>query len=345
MFELPNDYMNWFSTSWFSPTTLKGFHWDNFLFLYLIPIIPFLLFFRWGLYYKFRQKFDIALLSKDLYQNNFIGILRFTPYIFMVLFECMILLALARPQKIHDQIEQWSEGIDILLLMDVSESMLLEDFKPNRLEASKNVAQEFVKGRQHDKIGLIIFSGDALSLSPLTSDYRLLNSFINNVKQDIIPSGGTAIGNAIGVGINRLRESNNKSKVMILLSDGDNTAGNLDPLMAAKIAYAYNIRIYTIGIGKDGLIPYGKTNIESSLNEATLRKIAETSEGKYYRASDMHGLKEIFQLIDKYEKAEIKETKFQDTDDYYQIYLIWGIIFFLCWLFLKNTFLSNALED
>jgi Ca-activated chloride channel family protein len=257
----------------------------------------------------------------------------------------MILIALARPQKIHDQIEQWSEGIDILLLIDVSESMLLEDFTPNRLEASKNVAQEFVKGRHHDKIGLVIFSGDALSLSPLTSDYGLLNSFIKDVKQALIPSGGTAIGNAIGVGINRLRESNNKSKVMILLSDGDNTSGQLDPLLAAKLAYAYNIKIYTIGIGKDGLVPYGKTNVESSLNEATLRKIAETSEGKYYRASDMNGLKEIFQLIDKYEKAEIKETKFQDTDDYYQIYLIWGILFFLCWLFLKNTFLSNALED
>lgn len=339
------DYSNWFSFSWFLPSTLREFHWDNMLFLYLIPVIPFLLFIRWGLYYRFRQKFDIALLSKDIHKWDLIGVLRFTPYIFVVLFECMILISLARPQKINDQIEQWSEGISIMLLIDVSESMQLEDFKPNRLEAAKLVAQDFIRGRKHDKIGVVVFSGEAFSLSPLTTDYQLLNTFIKDIKSDIIPTGGTAIGNAIGIGVNRLQESDAKSKVIILLSDGDNTAGNLDPIMASKLAHAFNIKIYSIGIGKDGMIPFGNEVVESSLNENTLRKIANTGEGKYFRASNLNILKDIFTQIDKYEKAEIKETKFRDVEDYYQIYLIWGIVFFLCWLLLKNTFLSNALED
>jgi Ca-activated chloride channel homolog len=340
-----DNFSGWFSPTWFLPSTLKEFYWDNFFFLYFIPIIPFLLFIRWGLYFRFRQKFDIALLNIDITKRSFIGWLRFTPYAFMVLFECCILIALARPQKINNIVEQWFEGIDIILLMDISESMQLEDFKPNRLEAAKEVATNFIKGRNHDKVGLVVFAGEAYSLSPLTTDYKSLNSFLRDINFNMIPQGGTAIGNAIAVGINRLRESDNKSKVMILLSDGDNTAGNLDPVMAAKMAHAYNIKIYSIGIGKDGTVPFGKTFIESSLNETTLRKIAGISEGKFFRASNNNALQEIFFTIDKYEKSGIRETKFRDTKDYYQIYLTWGIIFFLTWLFMKNTFLSNALED
>lgn len=345
MFELPSDYGNWFSFTWFLPSTWKEFHWDNPLLLYLIPVLPFLLFIRWGLYFRFRQKFDIALQSSELNKYNWVGILRFTPYIFMVLFESMLIVSLARPQKINNQIEQWSEGISIMMLLDVSESMQLEDFKPNRLEAAKMVASDFIRGREHDKIGLVIFSGEAFSLSPLTIDYPLLHTFIRDIRPGIIPAGGTAIGNAIGIGINRLRESETPSRVMILLSDGDNTAGNLDPLMAAKLAHVYNIKVYTIGIGKDGMVPYGKEIVESSLNESTLKKIAETGGGRYFRASNINILKDIFSQIDRFEKAEIKETQFREVEDYYQIYLIWGLIFFLCWLFLKNTFLSNAFED
>jgi Ca-activated chloride channel family protein len=187
--------------------------------------------------------------------------------------------------------------------------------------------------------------GDVYLLSPLTTDYELLYQMVNEIKPDMIPSGGSAIGNALGVGINRLRESDNKSKIMLLISDGDNTAGNLDPVLAAKLAYGYNIKIYTIGIGTDGTIPYKGSFVESSLNEGTLRKIAEISQAKFFRASQTQGLKEIFFQIDKLEKGDIKETRFRDADDFYQIYLLWGILFFLCWLALKNTFVSNALED
>lgn len=341
----PVEYSNWFSYTWFLPSTLESYHWENFYFLYLIPVLPLLLFIRWGLYFRFRQKFDIALLSGDLQDWRSIGLLRFTPYLFIVLFEIMILISLARPQRINDQISHSSLGIDILLLLDLSESMQLEDFKPNRLEAAKSVAKDFVSQRTEDKIGIVVFAGKAYSLSPLTTDYSLLSTFIGNIKANLIPETGTAIGNAIGVGINRMQESDNRSKVMLLISDGDNTAGTLDPIMAAELAHAYNIKIYTIGIGKDGLIPFENTFIESSLNETTLRKIAESTGGKFFRAPTMGSLKEIFRQIDRMEKSEIMETRFREVDDYYQIYLIWGIVFFLCWLVLKNTFLSNALED
>jgi Ca-activated chloride channel family protein len=341
----PVEYSNWFSLTWFLPSTIKGYHWENFYFLYLIPVLPLLLFIRWGLYFRFRQKFDIALLSGDVRDWRSVGLLRFTPYLFIVLFEIMILIALARPQRINDQISNSSLGIDIMLLLDLSESMQLEDFKPNRLEAAKSVAKDFISQRTEDKIGIVVFAGKAYSLSPLTTDYSLLSTFISDIKPNLIPESGTAIGNAIGVGINRLQESDNRSKVMLLISDGDNTAGTLDPIMAAELAHAYNIKVYTIGIGKDGLIPFENTYIESSLNETTLRKIAESAGGKFFRAPTMASLKEIFRQIDRMEKSEIMETRFREVDDYYQIYLIWGIVFFLSWLLLKNTFLSNALED
>ena len=167
----------------------------------------------------------------------------------------------------------------------------------------------------------------------------------------LIESSGTAIGSALAVATNRMQESDSKSKVLILLSDGDNNAGNLDPITAAKLAQAYGIKIYSIGIGKEGRVPFGKdffgrTNYEENiLDETTLRKIAEIGEGEFFRVSNNRALEEVFSRIDRMEKAEIKETRFKDTTDYYTIYLKWAIIFFLMWLLLKSTFVTNVLQD
>ena len=220
------------------------------------------------------------------------------------------------------------------------------------LEAAKNTARNFVAGRFQDRIGLVIFSGDAYSLSPLTTDYELLYNFIDNeIDFDKIENRGTAIGSAIAVGTNRMRESSTSSKVMILLSDGDNTAGNIDPITAAELASAYGIKIYTIGIGKDGKVPYGKdffgrpNYIENTLDETTLREIAKIGEGQFYRASDNEALSNVFSLIDTYEKAEIKETRYKNTTDFYPIYATWGLLFFVLYMLSKSTFVSNVLED
>jgi Ca-activated chloride channel family protein len=167
----------------------------------------------------------------------------------------------------------------------------------------------------------------------------------------MIENRGTAIGSALAVVTNRMRESTAKSKVCILISDGDNTAGNIDPITAAELADAYNIKIYTIVVGKEGLVPMGKDFFgrpqmyENTVDETTMRKIAMIGKGEFYRVANTKALSEVFERIDKYEKAEIKETRFKDTADYYHIYLQWAIAFFLLWLLLKSTFLANVLQD
>ncbi len=350
MLEEFQEVNNWFNLDWFRPETLKSFDWEYPLWLYFIPLIPVLLILRWLLYYKFRQKLPSAFPDEHL-KWQFSSLLRHFPPILGIIFLSLLLTALARPQKTNEEVEQWSEGIDIMLTIDISQSMQFEDFRPNRLEAAKEVARRFIQGRFQDRIGLVIFSGDAYSLAPLTTDYDLLFTYIDEIDFENIENRGTAIGSALAVATNRMRESESKSKVLILLSDGDNTAGNIDPITAAELASAFEIKMYTIGIGKEGQVPWGKdlfgrTNyVQSSLDETTLRKIADIGEGKFYRVSNEQALQEVFQEIDEYEKVEIKESRFSNTSDFYTIYLIWGIVFFLFWLLTKSTFISNVLED
>ena len=340
----------WYSMNWFEPATFSGYSWENTLFLFGIALLPLLFIIRWSIRYFFNQKLPVALVKSDL-RNSPLTLFRLLPEIILAVAMALMLVALARPQKTNEKVEQWTEGIDIMVAIDISQSMQIEDFIPNRLEAAKNVARDFIKGRLQDRIGIVVFSGDAFSLSPLTTDYRLLNSYLNEISFDMIENRGTAIGSAMAVVTNRMRESESKSKVCILLSDGDNTAGNIDPITAAELAAAYNIKIYTIVVGKEGLVPFGKdyfgrpNMVENTVDETTMRKIAEIGSGEFFRATDNEALKNVFLKIDQYEKAEIKETRFKDTSDYYFIYLQWAIILFLFWLFMKSTFLSNVLQD
>lgn len=342
--------MDWLSTSWFTMERFESYDWANFWWVYGIPLIPLFFLLRWLIIYKFRQRLPIALTEKDL-KSDPMSLLRFLPALFFSIALALILVALARPQSTNEQVEQWSEGIDIMLTIDISESMQIEDFKPNRLEAAKDVARNFVAGRFQDRIGLVVFSGEAYSRSPLTTDYELLNTYIDDINFDLIESRGTAIGSALAVSTNRLRESQSESKVLILLSDGDNTAGNIDPETAAKLAYAHGIRIYSIAIGKEGRVPFGQDffgrprYVENTLDETTLRQIAKIGEGNFYRVSNKQALQEVFSEIDQLEKAEIKETRYKDTTDYYVIYLKWATVFFLVWLLTKSTFMANVLVD
>jgi Ca-activated chloride channel family protein len=345
-----NSELPWYSFDWFQSGTLSNFTWENPIWLYGLLAIPFIFLIRWLVKGRINQKLPVALPKKDI-QKSPLTLLRFVPDLILMLVFALLIVALARPQKTNEKVEQWTEGIDIMLVVDISQSMQIEDFKPNRLEAAKRVATEFIEGRFQDRIGMVIFSGDAYSLSPLTTDYDLLNAHIKDINFDMIESRGTAIGSALAVATNRMRDSESKSKVMILLSDGDNTAGNIDPITAAELAAAYNIKIYSIAIGKDGKVPFGKDffgrprMVENYFDETTLRKIAEIGEGQFYRVSDNEALQNVFSLIDQYEKAEIKESRYKDTSDFYQIYLTWGIALLLLWLLLKSSFLSNILQD
>jgi len=340
----------WYSLTWFSPSTLSNFTWQQPVFLYCIPIILLLFVIRWLTRYRFNQKLPVALAKKDLHSTTFAWP-RLVPEFISMFMLALLLIALARPQKTNEKVEQFTEGIDIMLALDISQSMQIEDFSPNRLEAAKDVARNFVAGRKQDRIGIVVFSGDAFSLAPLTTDYELLNNYFNEINFDMIENRGTAIGSALGVVINRMRESETKSKVVILISDGDNTAGNIDPFTAAELASAYGIKIYTIIVGREGMVPFGKdffgrpNMVENTVDETTMRKIASIGGGQFFRTTDENALRNVFAKIDEYEKAEIKETRFKDTSDYYFNYLMWGVLFFLIWLALKSSFMSNILQD
>ena len=340
----------WYSLDWFMPDTLLSFTWEKPVFLYLVVIIPVLFLIRWFWRYRFNQKLPVAVTQKDLKASS-LTFVRFVPDLLLMIVIALMLIALARPQKTNEKVEQWTEGIDIMLAIDISQSMQIEDFTPNRLQAAKVVAQKFIEGRIQDRIGIVVFSGDAFSLAPLTTDYDLLKSYLKEISFEMIENRGTAIGSAVAVVTNRMGESESKSKVCILLSDGDNTAGNIDPITAAELAAAYGIKVYTIVVGKEGLVPFGKDffgktqMVENTVDESTMRKIAEIGGGQFFRATDNKALAKVFQRIDQYEKAEIKETRFKDTADYYYNYLSWAIALLLIWLLTKSTFISNVLQD
>lgn len=346
-----NDLLTpWYSLTWFDPTVLRSYSWEHPIFLWFIVLVPIFLIARWVIGHYWSQKLPVAITSRDL-KSSPANLVRLIPEI-LLMFVCILMLtAMARPQKTNEKVEQYTEGIDIMLAIDISQSMQIEDFEPNRLEAAKKVALDFIQGRLQDRIGLVVFSGDAFSLAPLTTDYDLLRSYITDINFDMIENRGTAIGSALAVVTNRMRESEAKSKVCILLSDGDNTAGNIDPITAAELASAYNIKVYTILVGREGLVPYGKdffgrpNMIENTVDETTMRRIAEIGGGEFFRATDNEALASVFARIDELEKAEIKETRYQDTSDYYFIYLQWAAALFLLWLLLKSTFVSNILQD
>lgn len=340
----------WYSIDWFFLSTLKNFTWENRIALFALVLIPLFLIVRWALRYFMNQKLPIALTKSQLSRNP-TNLVRMVPDLLLTLVFTLMVIAIARPQKTNEKVEQWTEGIDIMLVMDISQSMQIEDFKPNRLEAAKEVANDFIDGRFQDRIGIVIFSGDAYSLSPLTTDYDLLKSYIEDIEFEMIENRGTAIGSALAVATNRMRESESKSKVLILLSDGDNTAGNIDPITAANLATAYNIKMYSIAIGKEGKVPFGKDffgrprMVDNTMDETTLREIARIGEGEFFRVGDNEALEKVFKLIDTYEKAEIQETRYKDTQDYYRNYLMWALVFFVLWMLLKSTFITNVLQD
>lgn len=340
----------WYYLDWVSYATLRSFNWENTIFLYLALAVPLIFLLRWVIRHQFNQKLAIAVIKSDL-KSSPLNLIRFVPEVVVMISLMFLMLALARPQKTNEKVEQWTEGIDIMIGLDISHSMQIGDFEPNRLEAAKEVALDFIRGRKQDRIGVVIFSGDAFSLAPLTSDYELLTNYIKEINFEMIQARGTAIGSAMAVITNRLRESQAKSKVCILLSDGDSNAGNIDPITAAELGAAYGITIYTIVIGKEGLVPFGKdffgraNMIENTVDETTMRKMAAIGNGEFFRATDNQALERVFDKIDQYEKAEIKQTRYKDTTDYYFIYLTWAMGLFLLWMALKSTFVTNVLQD
>jgi Ca-activated chloride channel homolog len=275
-------------------------------------------------------------------------ILRHVEFAFKMIAISLLIVALARPQSTNNWEDKTSKGIDIVLALDISGSMAAMDFKPNRFEASKDIAIEFIAGRENDRIGLVVFSGESFTQCPLTTDLGVAINLVRELKQGIIEDG-TAIGVGLANAVNRLKDSKSKSKIIILLTDGVNNMGSIDPLTAANIASQFGIRVYTVGVGRNGTAPiqvqtifgYQTQQMDVQIDEVTLKKIAELTGGKYFRATDNDKLKEIYKEIDQLEKSKIEIKKFSNKEDKFlplvliaAILLVFGII--TRYLFLKS---------
>lgn len=286
-------------------------------FLILLLLLPFLLWYL-GQKDSGRIRFSDLSIGRQLVPSFWVKSLPFLTFARFLVVVLMI-FALARPQSSHSREQITSEGIDILLILDISGSMRAEDFKPdNRLHAAKAVIHDFLDNRKNDRIGLVVFAGESFTQCPLTLDYRVLGDLLLNVEIGMLEDG-TAIGDALANATNRLRHSTTKSKIAILLTDGENNAGTIDPLTAAQAAKALNIKVYTIGMGKEegAFIPYHDpifglqySRTRTYVDEETLKEIAEITEGRYFRATDNRKLSEIYEEINQLETTKIEITEY-----------------------------------
>ena len=275
--------------------------------------------------------------------------LRHLPYGLKIIASILLIIALARPQSSSNWEESTTEGIDIILTMDISGSMLAQDLKPDRIEASKNVAMDFISKRKNDRVGLVIFAGESFTQCPLTTDHNVLINLFKDVKSGMVDDG-TAIGMGLATAVNRLKGSEAISKVIILLTDAVNNSGMVPPLTAAEIAEKFGIRVYTIGVGTEGFAPYPfqtpfggiqYQDVEVKIDEKTLQDIAILTDGKYFRATNNNSLKEIYKDIDALEKSKIEVTKFHKHSEEFLPFALWALTLLLLGFILQITYLKQ----
>jgi Ca-activated chloride channel family protein len=325
--------------------SLKDIEWANAEYLWLLLLLPIL-----AAYLVWRRKKmqgEVSFSNVKLIQGNkkqILPHLRFVLPFLKIMALALFIIAFARPQSSLSWQNVTTEGIDIVVSLDISGSMLAKDFKPNRLEASKDLAIEFISGRPNDRIGLVVFSGESFTQCPLTTDHDILKNLFKDIQNGMIEDG-TAIGMGLATAINRLKDSNGKSKVVILLTDGVNTGGAIPPLTAAEIAKEFGIRVYTIGVGKKGMAPMpyrtpfggiAYQNVEVRIDEPTLNKIAELTDGKYFRATDNSKLREVYKEIDKLEKSKIAVTEYRKKTELFFLPALIGLILMLSEFILKQ---------
>jgi len=270
------------------------------------------------------------------------------PFVLRMLAFAMIVIVLARPQSTNSWQNVSTEGIDIVVALDISSSMLAEDLRPNRLEAAKNVASSFISGRPNDNIGLVVFSAESFTQCPLTTDHAVLLNLFGGIQSGMIEDG-TAIGLGLANAVSRIKDSQAKSKVIILLTDGSNNRGDIDPITAADIAKTFGIRVYTIGIGTKGKAPYPfqtaygiqYQNIDVVIDEQPLRQIASITGGEYYRATNNSKLKSIYNEIDKLEKTKMRVHEYSKKNEEYRDFAIAALLLLLLEIILRNTVLRR----
>ena len=328
---------------------MKGIDFAQPTFLYLLLIIPLMIGF-----YIVRQQRTVASLrvpgSEPFAKTGktFRHLLRHLLFGFRTIAVALLIIVLARPQSTDNFQDVSTEGIDIILTLDISGSMLARDFKPDRIEASKNVATEFISGRPYDRIGLVVFSGESFTQCPLTTDHAVLINMLREMKSGMIEDG-TAIGMGLATAVNRIKDSDAKSKVIILLTDGVNNRGMIAPMTAAEIAKTYGIRVYTIGVGTQGVAPYPVQtpfgvqyqDMQVEIDEAILKDISNMTDGKYFRATDNEKLKQVYAEIDKLEKSRMDVKQFKLKEEKFSISALIAFCLILLEVILRNTFLKN----
>jgi Ca-activated chloride channel family protein len=319
-------------------------------FLYALILVPLM-----GAWYFWKGRKGTAPLSISGFENlddNMSSVrvwIRHVLAILRIAVVILLILVLARPQSSNQWEQVTTEGIDIVMCMDVSSSMRAMDFKPNRLEASKNVGIEFVNARQNDRFGLVVFAGESFTQCPMTTDRAVVINFMKDIDFGVIEDG-TAIGMGLATAVNRIKDSKAKSKVIILLTDGINNRGDVGPVTAAELAESFGIRVYTIGVGSQGnaLVPvqdmFGRIvtqNMPVEIDEQVLRNIAETTDGAYFRATNNNKLREIYQEIDQMEKTRLDVKQFSKKKEEYFPFLLAALLLLLTEVFLRYTLLRT----
>ena len=315
-------------------------------FFYGLILIPLMV-----VWYVFRGRRSTSALKISGFENldDQMGSarvwLRHLLFVFRLLVVALIIVVLARPQSSNNWEQVTTEGIDVVMCMDVSGSMRAMDFKPNRLEASKNVGIEFVNARQDDRFGLVVFAGESFTQCPMTTDRAVVINFLKEIEFGVIEDG-TAIGMGLATAVNRIKDSKAISKVIILLTDGVNNAGDVGPVTAAEMAATFGVRVYTIGVGTQGNAPipvqdaFGRTitrNMPVEIDEDVLKKIAETTGGSYFRATDNSKLREIYQQIDQMEKTRLDIKQFSKKKEEYFPFLLAAMLLLLFEILLRYT--------
>ncbi len=322
-------------------------------FLLLLLLIPYII---W--YFLYRKKREPTFRMSGTWQYRYAPRslrtrLVHLPMLLRCLAFTLVVAVMARPQTHTAWGTKTVEGIDIMLAMDVSTSMLAEDLKPNRIEAAKDVATEFINGRPDDNIGLTIFSGEAFTQCPMTTDHASLLTLLNGVSTSLVTQGllqdGTAVGMGLANAVSRLKDSKAKSKVVILITDGSNNTGDISPLTAAQIAKSMGIRVYTIGVGTNKVAPYPMpvaggvqyVNMPVEIDTQTLRQIAQTTDGNFYRATNNRELKQIYHDIDKLEKTKMNVKHFSTRYEAYQPFALAALVVLLAEILLRTTWLRR----
>ena len=326
----------------------------NYEYLFLLLLIP--VYIIWHFFYQQRSTPAMrvsTLRSFGRVKKSWRQHLQPLPFVCRVVCLVAAVLALARPHTTNSWSNKSMEGIDIMLCMDVSTSMFAEDLKPNRIEAAKKVAVEFINGRPNDNIGLTLFAGEAYTQCPMTVDHAVLLNMLHNMRVDMAQRGliddGTAIGMGIANAVTRLKDSKAKSKVIILLTDGTNNRGQISPAMAAEIAHTFGIRVYTIGVGTNGTAPYPVPvaggveyiNVPVEIDSKTLATIAAKTQGEFYRATNTEKLREVYHKIDQLEKTKMRVKQFSKRNEAFAPFMLVAVIALFLELLLNNSILRR----